>query len=305
MNNIIIFTLTVIIFISAGCSNHESGKEEELRNLEGQYDTDFSISSNQVEDLDSKISTYTIRNNLVAWWPFDDDAKDASGNNRHAVPVNEFSYVDGKISKAIRVVGNEIQSGNGGHVMLPYIDWLEYGSFTFSFWVQEEKVFLTSGSSYLFYGTICQIHHAPGPQWGGHLFDFGADQSFQENINWNDWNHYAVTYSRNTSTKIGYLGGIEVLREKSLSPSTSHWWAKRKKDPSSKDGELLYFKPPDGLTELGAEVKPRYKKGALGCHWFYNGSSTAKRLIGAFDDVRIYDRALSAEEVQALYNLGQ
>ena len=26
---------------------------------------------------------------------------------------------------------------------------------------------------------------------------------------------------------------------------------------------------------------------------------------GSIDDVRIYDRALSAEEVQALYNLGQ
>ena len=28
-------------------------------------------------------------------------------------------------------------------------------------------------------------------------------------------------------------------------------------------------------------------------------------LHGLIDDVRIYDRALSAEEVQALYNLGQ
>ena len=27
--------------------------------------------------------------------------------------------------------------------------------------------------------------------------------------------------------------------------------------------------------------------------------------LGLIDDVRIYDRALSAEEVQALYNLGQ
>jgi hypothetical protein len=27
--------------------------------------------------------------------------------------------------------------------------------------------------------------------------------------------------------------------------------------------------------------------------------------LGLIDDMRIYDRALSAEEVQALYNLGQ
>ena len=35
------------------------------------------------------------------------------------------------------------------------------------------------------------------------------------------------------------------------------------------------------------------------------GWSTTQHLNGLLDDVRIYDRALSAEEVQVLYNLGQ
>ena len=35
------------------------------------------------------------------------------------------------------------------------------------------------------------------------------------------------------------------------------------------------------------------------------GWSTTQQLNGLLDDVRIYDRALSAEEVQVLYNLGQ
>ena len=35
------------------------------------------------------------------------------------------------------------------------------------------------------------------------------------------------------------------------------------------------------------------------------GWSTKQQLNGLLDDVRIYDRALSAAEVQALYNLGQ
>ncbi|NBU86316.1 MAG: hypothetical protein EBS13_03180 [Verrucomicrobia bacterium] len=35
------------------------------------------------------------------------------------------------------------------------------------------------------------------------------------------------------------------------------------------------------------------------------GGSTPLYFHGTIDDVRIYDRALSAEEVQALYNLGQ
>jgi len=37
--------------------------------------------------------------------------------------------------------------------------------------------------------------------------------------------------------------------------------------------------------------------------WFHEGHH--RHLLGLIDDVRIYDRALSAEEVQALYNLGQ
>lgn len=253
---------------------------------------------------EEKSSQKTINNGLVAWWTFDSDANDSSGNGNHAQPKNEISFIDGKVGKAIRVVGvAKQQSFEGGHVMLPYLEELENGAFTFSLWVREDEVYFGSGHAYIFYGTICNILHAPHPSWGGHLFDFGEDQSFQEKIVWEDWNHYTVTYDR--SSKIGYLNGLEVLREESPSPSTSHWWAKRKKDPSSKDGELLYFKPPDGLTELGAEVKPRYKKGALGAQWFYNGRTGATRFVGAFDDVRIYDRALTASEVQSLYQLGQ
>jgi hypothetical protein len=35
------------------------------------------------------------------------------------------------------------------------------------------------------------------------------------------------------------------------------------------------------------------------------GFDSAQALLGLLDDVRIYDRVLSLEEVQALYDLGQ
>ena len=38
---------------------------------------------------------------------------------------------------------------------------------------------------------------------------------------------------------------------------------------------------------------------------FGNDNSYPYYLPGLIDDVRIYDRALSADEVQALYNMGQ
>ena len=49
----------------------------------------------------------------------------------------------------------------------------------------------------------------------------------------------------------------------------------------------------------------QYKKSAIGRHWWSGESQSSTRLTCVFDDVRIYDRALSAAEVQALYNLGQ
>jgi hypothetical protein len=48
-----------------------------------------------------------------------------------------------------------------------------------------------------------------------------------------------------------------------------------------------------------------FTNSAISRHWWDNGSKSSTRLTGVYDDVRIYDRALSAAEVQALYNMGQ
>ena len=102
---------------------------------------------------------------------------------------------------------------------------------------------------------------------------------------------YTVTY--NTQVKIGFLNGKEVTRENTLYPTTVGWDDERYKI----NGEL---------TPLGELVKRNYRKAALGKHWWAdNAAGSSTRLIGSFDDVRIYDRALFATEVQELYNLGQ
>ena len=44
---------------------------------------------------------------------------------------------------------------------------------------------------------------------------------------------------------------------------------------------------------------------AIGRQWWNNGSGTSTRLNGSLDEIRIYDRAMSATEVQALYQLGR
>ena len=39
---------------------------------------------------------------------------------------------------------------------------------------------------------------------------------------------------------------------------------------------------------------------AIGAHWSANGAGFFNRFIGMIDDVRIYDRALSTEEIDDL-----
>jgi hypothetical protein len=253
----------------------------------GNGNKNFSLTP--VADEGKNRALYTIKNDLIAWWTFDRDSKDASGNNRHAEPKNEFSFVKGKIGNAIRVVGKPGGSSQGGHVLLPFLDWLENGAFSFSLWVKEEEILSNHGEHYLAYGTICHITHTKMKSFGTYVFNFGNDHSYEKNLNWNEWNMYTVTYD--TRTKVGFLNGKEVTRENTLDPTTVGW--KNEK-----------YKINGKLTPLGETVKRNYRKAALGRHWWSdNTAGNSSRFVGSFDDVRIYNRNLTAEEIIALYNL--
>ena len=305
-----IITLTSFLLFSCGGggideSNGDANATEDQNSSiisSDQNGSNLSVNPPLVPNQDASANDHalTIKNNLVCWWPFDIDAKDASGNNHHAEAKHDFSFVKGKVGMAIRVVGKEGDSHLGGHVLLPFLDWLESGAFTFSVWVKEEEILSTHGQAYLFYGTICNITHTLLPVFKSHAFNFGDDHDYEKTLDWKKWNLFTVTYDKRI--KIGFLNGIEVISEETPTPSTTSWWRERR---NVKSGELLYINS-DGLTSLGAIVKKNYQLAALGRSWWEdNVAGTSTRLTGAFDDVRIYDRALTAEEVQALYDLGQ
>ena len=121
-----------------------------------------------------------------------------------------------------------------------------------------------------------QMHYSHGQyyiQLGG-FASFGNTQGYtfgnstDSTIQRNQWNHIAFVFG--SSTKIGFLNGAIALSSSWNRPTSSS-----------------------------------FTNSAIGKHWWENGQESATRLTGQFDDVRIYDRALSAEEVQALYNMGQ
>ncbi|MDG1173447.1 MAG: LamG domain-containing protein, partial [Opitutales bacterium] len=197
-----------------------------------------------------------LETGLMAWYPFDGNTSDMSGNDRDATAVNTHSFVSGKIGSGVRIVGSD--SGVAGHVLLPYISSLENADTTFAFWVWEETMLHSHGEAYLAYGQIESVHN----YIGGQSFNFGSN-TYVSGITRASWNHYAVT--RAGSVRKGYLNGTLVAQ---------------------------------GSWSAPASYSPT--ESALGRHWWSGTAASSTRLVAIFDDLRIYDRALTANEITSL-----
>ena len=165
---------------------------------------------------------------LVAWYTFDGNTSDMSGNDRHATAVNSHSYVSAKVGEGVRIVGSS--SGAAGHVSLPYISSLASSNHTFAFWVKEESMLHAHGEDYLVYGQLERISN----RQGGVAFPFSTTTDYISGINRSSWNHYTVTKSG--SIRRGYLNGSlvatgswESLSDVSSTPNNAalgrHWWS--------------------------------------------------------------------------------
>ncbi|NDH01077.1 MAG: LamG domain-containing protein, partial [Opitutae bacterium] len=221
-----------------------------------------SVEYQEGSDPDSNTSIPGLDYGMVAWYPFDGNASDMSGNNRHATAVNSHSYVSAKVGTGVRIVGSS--SGVTGHVSLPYISSLENSDYTFAFWVLEEQMLYSHGEDYLFYGQVERVSRRLSEV----AFPFSSTNSYMSGIESSTWNHYVVTKSGSTNT--GYLNGSFV--------ATGSW-----SSPSA--------------------VSDTANHSALGRHWWSGGSGSSTRLVAVFDDLRIFDRALSSLEANLLYQL--
>jgi hypothetical protein len=67
-----------------------------------------------------------------------------------------------------------------------------------------------------------------------------------------------------------------------------------------RDGELHAYKDGERVGNTPARIWVPGRKAALARHWWGDGEGTSTRFQGAMDDVRIYDRALTAEQVRML-----
>ena len=214
----------------------------------------------------------TLSQGLVVHYPLDGNARDVSGNQLHATAHGNFHYTNDQL----RTIGDGGDyARGGGHLRLPNLNaWLT-NECTLSFWVSDEQLTHNHGESYLAFGRF-----APG--------------------------RLTMEMGRNTN-HIGFgVFGPDVGGGPGYSPTNPAEFFARKK-------HLVGVKTPttlslylDGVL-VGTETNSLNAFPVTGgeqgvsTHWWAVGVST--RLTATYDNIRIYRRALSAEEVHQLYRL--
>ena len=111
---------------------------------------------------------------LIAHWSFDDcTARDASGNGNDGEIKNSVTCKkSGRTnSNSIFLKGNPSTfSSQGGHVLLPPIDFMSMRNYSVCLWVKEIKMEHIAGESYISFGNynegMLTIAHLSGPPQG-------------------------------------------------------------------------------------------------------------------------------------------
>jgi hypothetical protein len=210
---------------------------------------------------------------LVLHYTFDEVSgrrlTDGSGHARHGTTNNMVEYIARGRGKALKIVGANHHGDAGGHAIIPFVDFASLKQFTLSIWVLENRMTHEEGEAYVTFGVDrgTNVQDALGIAHlnANVLFRVGDGQvsvSFAP-TDAGRWVHYAMTFV---------------------------------------DGRLAAYKDGKQLAATTARVSvPDRRYAALGRHWWSAGDGTSARFVGALDDLRIYNRALTREQIQLLF----
>ena len=234
--------------------------------------------------INTSQNTGTLKDGLVGYWSFDDQdlagvtAYDRSGNANNGTLTNGPERTIGKIGQGLRFDGlnNRVSSPSAPSLMLS-------SSITVSAWVKS----VNEGTGWL---TIFDKHSpsvnnnyvlevVEGTSGAAREVDFfyyssgGVANEWQTTDNVllpNEWTHLAATFTFGAGSSMRiYVNGVSVA---------GGW--------TTGDGTLIPASDDDG-----------FGIGAL--------QSGGNEFGGTIDDVRIYNRVLSPDEIKRLYNTGR
>ena len=224
-----------------------------------------------------------LTNGLVAFYPFEGNANDVSGNGNNATPAGNFFYLTNGLSDGgIRIVGdNSLYYSGGGHVMLPNFGSNMNTAFTCSLWVKDEVIGVEPvGSEFYF------------------TFQKAAGQSPGTYVSLNNWSPPFSAFNLGDGVNPGIGTWVYIS---SMPTYTSTW-----KQVAIVLTPTRYSCYSNGNKVFETNSSPSIfptAYAALGRHWWDSGSSA--RMSCTYDTVRIWNRALTDQEVKQIFNYDQ
>jgi len=223
------------------------------------------------------------KDSLIAFWSFEDStARDFSGNGYDGVMMNVPRPCPGIVGgTAMQFWGKGVNESTGSHIILPMIDFNSLGDFSYSLWVKEDSISYKHGEAFIFFGDhhkgwlgIMNILNVKDPTGNPTRYiqaAVGAGLSTNNEPTYIDlkddyikqWMFICVTYDNQVMSV--YING-ELKEQKS--------------QPISIVGD----------------------KSAMARHWWSTGVETSTRVFGQLDEVKIFKKALTPDEVKEEYD---
>jgi Concanavalin A-like lectin/glucanases superfamily len=217
---------------------------------------------------------------LLAYYPFDGNVRDISGNYLDGYIRNNCYYVNGVLGKALYVVGQDSAfSSSGGYVVIPPIDTTGLNALSICIWVKEDTLYIpkVGGEAYIMFGI-------DGAAWCGIVHFYGD-----------------IEFAAGAVGDLTSPGAINPILVPFDSSDTYKWVFY---SLVYNNGSLSAYRNGLLLKSIKQKLMIYNNPGYIAHHEWngpYAGSST--RFSGAFDELRIYKRALTDQEIQELYQL--
>jgi hypothetical protein len=208
------------------------------------------------------IPSYVPTNGLVGWWPFNGNANDESGNGNHGT-VNGAVLTSNRFGNS-----NKAYSFDLGGILCSNFNIPQNSSISISYWIKEtdingliSEVICLGSNSSTSWGTISSS--------GGFCMNYGrgcgstGSSIITYNINRNQWHHVVIASNGLGTNSNCYVDGIFIGNSNNANKS------------GTCSATNLYF---------GVDIfsSPKYFKGSI-------------------DDIAIYNRVLTQQEITALY----
>jgi len=222
-------------------------------------------------------------NGLIGYWSFDGNANDSSGNNLDGNIIGSTELTDDRFGQTNSAYDFDYVNASFGQqndeIQIPYDNLLDVDNITVSVWVYPRQYFWT-GNSNQSSSIISRWDVAPSEEVWGISFDSSSVKGLIVNpgggvtngstsavdntpLILNQWNHIVMTYDQ-VNVKL-YVNG-------NLKATTPH------------NDEL-------NLSTSGISIGERDQYNG---YWYHTD--------GKIDDIGIWDRALTDQEVNNLYN---